>query len=106
MPTSEKQLQICLSGDIDHHKASRLRREIDGTLLEHHPQLLELNFKDVTFMDSSGVGLIMGRYRLITGWNGQLRVTEVSPQIKKLMHLAGLDSLPIFSDSTEEGANQ
>ncbi|MBQ8753084.1 MAG: STAS domain-containing protein [Clostridia bacterium] len=103
MHNTPNRLVIALSGDIDHHKASRLRQEIDSAAEAKRPELLELDFRDVTFMDSSGIGLIMGRYRLVTGWNGHLLITHVPPQIQKLMQLAGLGTLPIFEGSGKEG---
>lgn len=103
MNTAPTRLVIALCGDIDHHKASRLRQEIDTAAEAKRPDILELDFQNVTFMDSSGIGLIMGRYRLVTGWNGNLCVTHVSPQVQKLMQLAGLGTLPIFEDLGKEG---
>lgn len=103
MTHTENRLVIAISGDIDHHKASQLRQDIDAAAQKEQPKVLELDFRNVTFMDSSGIGLIMGRYRLVTGWNGQLVVTHVPPQIQKLMQLAGLGTLPIFEESGKEG---
>ena len=76
-----------LEGEIDHHSAGELRREIDC------PTMLVLDFKDVTFMDSSGIGLVMGRYKLLKPLGAELHVTNTSPQIGKVMKLAGLDRL-------------
>ena len=102
MHTEQNRLVIPLAGDIDHHMASLLRQDIDAAVNETRPEVLELNFYNVTFMDSSGIGLIMGRYRLVTGWNGRLVVSHVPAQIEKLMHLAGLGTLPIFEDTGKE----
>ena len=73
-----------LEGEIDHHSAGELRREIDEAVERDCPTMLVLDFKDVTFMDSSGIGLVMG---------AELHVTNTSPQIGKVMKLAGLDRL-------------
>ena len=86
-----------LSGEIDHHLASGLRQSLDDAILREKPHALLLDFSDVTFMDSSGIGLVMGRYRLINQSGGELEVTGTSPQIKKVMKLAGLDRLARFS---------
>ena len=56
-------LAAYLSGEIDHHAAQTLRREIDAQVDDRLPELLTLDFSGVTFMDSSGVGLILGRGR-------------------------------------------
>ena len=84
-----------ISGDIDHHTAAFLRESIDKMTESALPRTLILDFGGVGFMDSSGIGLIMGRYKLIQSMNGTLRVEHASPQLKKLMNLAGLALLPI-----------
>ena len=60
----ENGLTAYLSGDIDHHTAGEIRELIDSKAEQVRPQTLNLDFKDVTFMDSSGIGLVMGRYKL------------------------------------------
>lgn len=59
-------LAAYLSGEIDHHAAQTLRREIDAQVDDRLPELLTLDFSGVTFMDSSGVGLILGRGRHVS----------------------------------------
>ena len=83
-------------GDIDHHSAKEIRETIDFALESSLPETLILDFKDVTFMDSSGIGLVMGRYKLMQSMNGQLRIQNVSSHMKKVMRLAGLDKLATF----------
>lgn len=85
-----------LSGEIDHHIAGTLRNTIDTAALKDKPHELVLDFTDVSFMDSSGIGLVMGRYKLQAEQNGHLTVKGTSPQIKKVMKLAGLDRLAKF----------
>ena len=82
-----------LSGEIDHHLAYDLRAALDDAIMKEKPHALLLDFSDVTFMDSSGIGLVMGRYRLMNSNGGEVEVTGASPSIKKVMKLAGLDRL-------------
>ena len=82
-----------LDGEIDHHTASVIRNEIDAAVEKNMPTLLVLDFRDVSFMDSSGIGLVMGRYKLLKPMGASLHVTNTSPQIGKVMKLAGLDRL-------------
>ena len=82
-----------LDGEIDHHTASVIRNEIDASVEKNMPTLLVLDFRDVSFMDSSGIGLVMGRYKLLKPMGASLHVTNTSPQIGKVMKLAGLDRL-------------
>ena len=76
------------SGEIDHHAAQTLRREIDAQIDTQMPELLALDFSGVTFMDSSGVGLILGRGKYIASLGGRLTVQNPPPQICKMLDLA------------------
>lgn len=100
MPVEIKQensiLTAFLTGDIDHHTAKELRETIDKAVEGALPTLLILDFKDVTFMDSSGIGLVMGRYKLMKSLDGEIKVSNASSHIKKVMKLAGLDRLAVM----------
>ena len=87
-----------LIGDIDHHTCTALREKIDNVLAYKKPKHLILDFKNVSFMDSSGIGLVMGRYRVLQGFKGSLEIRNVSHQTKKLMELAGLGSIAIIKE--------
>ncbi len=82
-----------LDGEIDHHTAGVMRNEIDAVIEKNTPAVLILDFRDVSFMDSSGIGLVMGRYKLLKPYGAELHVANTSPQIGKVMKLAGLDRL-------------
>lgn len=92
----ENTLTAFLSGDIDHHTAGEIRETIDSKAEQSRPQYLNLDFKDVTFMDSSGIGLVMGRYKLMSSLGGKVTVSNISAHIRKVMILAGLDKLVII----------
>lgn len=88
-----------LIGDIDHHEAKSIREAIDEAVTRSGAAELELDFKDVSFMDSSGIGLVMGRYKLMEEMGGTLRLVNVASHLKKVMVIAGLDNLfPIGRD--------
>ncbi len=82
-----------LSGELDHHTAKEMRETIDASLELNMPTLLILDFKDVSFMDSSGIGLVMGRYRNLIKSGAQLHITGAPPQIYKMLKLAGIEKL-------------
>ena len=82
-----------LDGEIDHHSAGVMRNEIDAVVEKNTPAMLILDFRVGSFMDSSGIGLVMGRYKLLKPYGAELHVTNTSPQIGKVMKLAGLDRL-------------
>jgi len=82
-----------LEGEIDHHSARMMRNEIDAAIERNMPSILMLDFRDISFMDSSGIGLVMGRYKNLKKNNAELHITNTSPQIYKVMKLAGLERL-------------
>jgi stage II sporulation protein AA (anti-sigma F factor antagonist) len=87
------EMTAVLSGEIDHHSAREIRGEIDEAASKVKPKLLTLDFAKVQFMDSSGIGLIMGRCKLINLWNGRVRIINLQPKIEKIVSLAGLNQL-------------
>jgi len=90
-------LTALLSGELDHHGAGAIRGRIDAAALSYRCRLLVLDFSGISFMDSSGIGLIMGRYRLMLSLEGQLRLQGVSGRLERMIRLAGLDKLPIWN---------
>lgn len=91
-------LHIWLSGELDHHAARDLREQIDAAVERCKARELRLDFSDVGFMDSSGIGLIMGRYRLMQSRGGRLAVVGTSERLEKVMRLAGLDKLGVLGE--------
>ncbi len=91
--SKNENLYAYLSGEIDHASSQSMREEIDFEVEKYHPQKLYLDFKGVTFMDSSGIGLVMGRYKQMEPIGGEVHVVNTSSHIKKVMSLSGLDRL-------------
>lgn len=92
----ETAIKAYILGDIDHHSAKEIRETIDFAVESAMPKQLTMDFKDVTFMDSSGIGLVMGRYKLMQSVGGELHISNVSNHIQKVMKLAGLDKLAVI----------
>ncbi|MCI9414507.1 MAG: STAS domain-containing protein [Clostridiales bacterium] len=85
-----------LGGELDHHTAAQMREQVDAAVDRLKPHQLRLDFSGISFMDSSGVGLIMGRYRLMNMLGGGLTVTGCSDRVRKMLMLAGLERLNIL----------
>jgi len=85
-----------LSGEIDHHTASSMRETIDSQIETNSPRMLILDFRDVSFMDSSGVGLVMGRHRQMQSRGGETHITGAPKHIEKVMKLAGMDKIAVM----------
>ena len=86
-------LTAYLEGEIDHHSARKIRSEIDLAVEKYMPTMLVLDFFDVTFMDSSGIGLVMGRYKLLKKSKAELYISNTPSSIYKVMKLAGIERL-------------
>lgn len=89
----QNEIKVYLEGEIDHHSASIIRISIDDAILNKRPQLLVLDFGKVTFMDSSGIGLVMGRYKLMKSIGGRITAENLSASAYRVMKLAGLERL-------------
>ena len=76
-----------------------MREQIDSTAKKVRPQKLILDFKEVPFMDSSGIGLILGRVRTAALWGGHVTVRGLSPQLKKMAELSGVSALAVLEDA-------
>jgi len=91
--TDGDRLEIILLGEIDHHNAVALRREADGLITKHCPKTVLLNLEKIDFMDSSGLGFIMGRMSLAEKNGGKLIIKKPSRSVQKICRLAGLERL-------------
>lgn len=87
------ELRVVLHGEINHHSAVFVRQKIDEKIQELRPQNLVLDLAGVPFMDSSGLGLIMGRYQRMQELGGTVTIANPSADHKKLFKLAGLNKL-------------
>lgn len=86
----EEVLYVYLKGEIDHHSAKKITQKIDSELLCMSPKRCILDFSGVGFMDSSGIGLILGRHKLLVSGHSQLVVQGVPRQVEKVLALAGI----------------
>lgn len=84
-------LKIKLRGELDHHSAVAIRTQIDDMIRNKRPKNLNIDMSVIDFMDSSGLGLIMGRYAVMKDMGGELCVTDPSPRVQKIMSLAGME---------------
>ncbi len=95
-------MKVTLPPEIDHHRAAVLRRVIDEALCLHRPTRLRMDGAGVEFMDSSGLGLLMGRYALMNRLGGEMILSCPSAAMLRMVHLAGMERLFCI----EEGSNE
>lgn len=89
----KSKLTVCLYGEIDHHGARQVRGEIDNRILKFMPKLVVMDFSNVTFMDSSGIGLVLARQRFCVDCGASLYVENVDRQMSKILSLAGIKTI-------------
>ncbi len=82
-----------LAGEIDHHSAREIRELIDDHSRRKKPYCLRLDFTNVPFMDSSGIGLILGRVRLLQLWRGRVVLCGLSGNLNKMVELSGVSGV-------------
>ena len=87
------QLTIALSGEIDHHRAKGYIEIIEGKLEVYTPSVCVLDFRDVTFMDSSGIAVVINALRTITKLQGELYLDGLGDQPMKVFRASGIDKL-------------
>ncbi len=100
-----KILTMYLRGELDHHTAKKLREALDEKIRDTMPCQIVLDFSDLEFMDSSGIGFILGRYKLATELSATIELKNVPPAIAKVLRIAGIERLGI-EISTEVSAHE
>ena len=98
-------LCIRLSGELDHHTADELREKATTAIERNDIRHIVLNLEDLSFMDSSGLGVIIGRYKQIKQVHGEMVVCAISPAIQRLFDMSGLFKI-LKLEPTEEFALQ
>lgn len=105
MERNRQALIVRLSGELDHHTAELVKRKLESEMEKEDIAHIVLSLRDLTFMDSSGLGVILGRYKQITARGGRMVVCDIIPSVYRLFEMSGLFKiLPIHS--TEEEALQ
>ena len=86
----DDKLLISLMGELDHHSAEEVRVKIDDRIDRDNIRKVILNFSGVTIMDSSGIGVVIGRYKKMKNRNGKLCVAEINKTVNKVFEISGM----------------
>ena len=86
----ENCLTIFLPGELDHHNAEEIRKRSDYLIDQNHIRYVIFDFTDTTFMDSSGIGVIMGIYKRIYMLGGEVCAVHTSERMKKILTMSGV----------------
>lgn len=96
----DQTLIIRLAGELDHHTIKNLRKEISFCIVTQPIKMIVWDLKLVSFMDSSGIGLILGRMRELEPFGGQTMIVHANATISKIFHYAGLGSYIVTAEQT------
>lgn len=91
-----------LSGELDHHSAEEVRTKIDDRLDRDNFKNLILNFDKVSFMDSSGIGVVIGRYKRLERIGGAVAITNLNESVKRVFDLTGLFKIIKLYSNTDD----
>lgn len=99
-------LLVRLSGELDQCTAGSVRRDMDHLLQDMRIRHLVIDMRDMPFMDSSGIGVILGRYRQLSLRGGTVSLMHLSPQVKRIYDLAGMAQvIPLVEEKEAAGCN-
>ncbi|MBQ7900689.1 MAG: anti-sigma factor antagonist [Clostridia bacterium] len=79
-----------VTGELDHHLAQKIRDEADTRILRGRIKKLIFDFSDLRFMDSSGIGLVIGRYKLVKSYGGTVSIVCANMCVNKILHMSGI----------------
>lgn len=98
----DKLLVLEMTEEIDHHQAEKIRRKADDEITKYMPRKVVLDFNNVSFMDSAGIGMVLGRYKMINMIGGSLEMENVSAPLKKIFDMSGVTKIcPIINGESK-----
>lgn len=89
----DKTLLVEITEEIDHHTTEKLRRKIDDDITRYMPRKVIFDFNKVSFMDSAGIGMIIGRYKMVNMIGGTVQMKNVKQSIRKIFQMSGVEKL-------------
>ncbi|MFZ5988652.1 MAG: anti-sigma F factor antagonist [Bacillota bacterium] len=93
-------------GELDHHSAEYIRQKLDSEIIKSTTKNVIFDFSEVTFMDSSGIGVIIGRYKNVQKLNGKMAITNISQQVKRIFDMSGLLKIIPAYDNIDNAINK
>ena len=98
-------LVVRIRGEMDMVVAEKLRKEIDRKLDTKKISNLVINLEEVTFIDSSGLGVIIGRFKKISSLNGKMYIVGARPQVHKILMFSGINRLVSMYNNEQDIIN-
>lgn len=95
-------LVVKVQGELDMLIADKMRDEVDKKLEGNNIKNLIINLEKVNFIDSSGLGVIIGRYKKVSAVNGRMYIVGARPPVEKILHFSGINKLiPMYSSEQD-----
>ncbi len=103
--TTGRALVAALRGELDHHNAALVRQELESRFSAAGMRHLIFDLSELRFMDSSGLGILIGRYKTVSALGGQTRIAAPTEQADRLLRLAGIHKIiPIYESLSDAAA--
>jgi anti-sigma B factor antagonist len=99
---NDKEIYVMVTGEIDAYTAPKLREEL-LPLAEGENKIITVNLKDVTYLDSTGLGVFVGMFKQLNKNEGELKLVELSDRLKRLFTITGLSHIMNISENAEDG---
>lgn len=99
---NEDKLIVKLTGELDHHSAEEVRNKIDDRIERNGSSKVILDFSNVNFMDSSGIGVVIGRYKKLSMKKGEICIASVQESVKRVFELSGMFKIIKLYKSVQE----
>lgn len=100
----DKLLIFTLTEDVDQHTSEKVRRKMDNEIKRYIPRKVIFDFSNISFMDSAGIGMVLGRYKLIKMLDGELEIINVNKSMKKIFDMSGVSRIiNILEEDKNEG---
>ncbi len=98
----DKLLILELTEEIDHFTTEKIRRRADYEISRLFPRKVIFDFNNVTFMDSAGIGMVIGRYKLVNMLGGILELRNVNKSVKKIFEMSGISKICQIKEVSQE----
>ena len=89
----DKQLVVEITEEIDHHVAEKIRRKVDNEITRYMPRKTIFDLSRVSFMDSAGIGMLIGRYKMMKLIGGSLEIVNISETVKRILEMSGINKI-------------
>lgn len=89
----DKLLTVEITEEIDHHIVEKIRRKVDDEITRYMPRKTIFDFSRVSFMDSAGIGMIIGRYKMMKLIGGEMEIININPNVKRILEMSGISKI-------------